>query len=160
MIDTLYKHHEFIPAIVDAIWDEWSEDYIARTRYKTKKDLEALYFKAANNAEGIPEAYVIFEGDTVIGSCLIDVEDMGVHPVSYIIPGPWLANVYVMKPFRNKGYATRLLEYVVARYENMHLWTFNMKLATFYERFGFCIKEIISEKCIYMEKFGNNLRLI
>jgi GNAT superfamily N-acetyltransferase len=148
-IAKLKEHPEFIPAIIDAIWDEWSEDYIKRTNYKTKKDLENLYFQITQNDANIPDAYIIFDTDTIIGSCLIDVEDMGVYPEC---PGPWLANVYIMKEWRNQGYATKLLEYVVPRYQKMHLWTFNMKLAQFYERFGFIVKEIISEKCILCEK--------
>ena len=150
-ITKLKQHPEFIPAIIDAIWDEWSEDYIARTNYKTKKDLEKFYFQITQYDATIPNAYIIFDTDThsIIGSCLIDVEDMGVHPEC---PGPWLANVYMMESYRYQGYATKLLEYVVPRYKKMHLWTFNMKLARFYERFGFIVKEVISDKCIYMEK--------
>ena len=149
-ITKLKAHPEFIPAIINAIWNEWSEDYIKRTNYKTKADLENFYLQITRCDASIPDAYIIFDTDshTIIGSCLIDVEDMGVHPEC---PGPWLANVYVMEPYRNCGYATKLLEYVTSRYKKLHLWTFNTKLAEFYERFGFRVKEVISEKCIYME---------
>ena len=136
-IDFLNNRLHFLDALIDLLWDEWSSDYMRLTPYKTKELLKSFY--RTLTCTSIPTCYVIFEGDTFIGTCLIDNEDMQVHPHLK----PWLASVIVVPEYRNKGYAKALLRHVLPQYDVLHLWTFNQILADYYKQFGFLQKEVI-----------------
>lgn len=140
---------DLISIVVEALWDEWKLDYISLTKYKTMQDLQDYYVQICEQEKSVPQAYVIFTSTgEVAASCLVDIEDMGVHP-QY---SPWLANVYTMKHLRNRGYATKLIEYVVLQYPVLHLWTFNKDLVAFYERFGFKFVEQVRPGVLYCKR--------
>jgi GNAT superfamily N-acetyltransferase len=150
-INLLCDRQDFIPVLVEHIWNEWKHDFINLTDYKTP---EALYnFYRSTSGIQIPTAYVMHKNDTFIGTCLVDNEDMQLYPDRR----PWLASVYIAPEFRNKGYASLLINYVAPKYPLLHLWTFNQQLADLYKRFGFEEKEVISEhgchkNIIYMSR--------
>lgn len=137
-IANLSNHKHFIPTIIDFIWDEWSHDYETLTDYKTKEDLFNFYY-SLNSTDDVPTAYVLFNQDQFICTCLVDKEDMGVH----VHLSPWLANVFTHPSYRNKGYAKLLIQYIISKYPTLYLWTFNQKLADYYKQFGFQEKETI-----------------
>lgn len=144
--------NRFLNTLIDHLWEEWSEDYIMLTPYKTKKLLKEFY-ESTNKSE-IPTTYIIFKDNVLIGTCLIDNEDMLVHPELK----PWLASVYILPEFRNQGYGEKLIKYVIQKYPILHLWTFNQKLANYYKKFGFIQKEIIAkhfnhENIIFMANY-------
>lgn len=147
-IDLLCNQKHFAKEIVYYLWNEWSEDYVAFTPYKS---LDALYDFYINMTDQIPCAYIIFDENEnkLIGVCIIDHEDMKVHPHLT----PWLSSVYILPPYRKNGYATELLQYVLPKYEVLYLWTFTDKLADYYKQFGFESLEII-------EKHGNHTNII
>lgn len=127
-------HHA--PELVAALWSEWSDDYVCLTRYKTQEALLRFYATAATTAGGsVPLCYVAVDCETgaFMGTALADVEDMGVRPHL----SPWLSSVYVLPQHRGRGVASALVAHVVERHPLLHLWTFNDRLASFYERFGF-----------------------
>ncbi len=136
-IDLLDNHFHFLDTLINYLWEEWSQDYINMTNYKTKELLKEFY-KSTNKSK-IPTTYIIFKDDNLIGTCLIDNEDMLLYPHLK----PWLSSVYILPEFRNQGYASQLIENVIQNYPLLHLWTFNQKLANFYKKFGFIQKEII-----------------
>lgn len=151
-IDYLHNHKHLIPILINCLWKEWKEEYIEYTPYKNKELLQKFY---ENTTQNIPTAYVVITNDgNFIGTCLIDTEDMGVHPEGY----PWLSSVYIKPEYRNLGYAKKLLEFVIKKYTLLHLWTFTEKLSKFYEQFGFRTVEIIKthgkllKNIIYMIK--------
>lgn len=146
VIDYLSNQKHLIPSIIDHLWQEWEHDYQTLTNYKTKQDLFDLYTNLQEHS--VPTAYVLFENDQFICTCLIDKEDMGLgHPESpaHLFPGkkPWLANVFTHPLYRNRGYAKQLLNSVITNYPTLYLWTFNQKLADYYKQFGFIQKQII-----------------
>ena len=141
-IDYLCDKPEFIKEIVEDIWSEWSRDFIYFTNYKSLQDLLVFY---KNTTKDIPTCFVLHDDLKVLGSCLIDIEDMQVHQELR----PWLANVYIHPEYRNKKYATQLIQYVVERFPVLNLWTFTEDFAKFYERFGFKTKEIIPHHGYY-----------
>jgi GNAT superfamily N-acetyltransferase len=52
---------------------------------------------------------------------------------------PWLVSVFVEKEYRNQGVGTMLIFHVLNVDESpvLHLWTFNERLAKYYNKFGF-----------------------
>jgi GNAT superfamily N-acetyltransferase len=139
-IDILRNHPHFIPKLVDLLWEEWKDDYLSLTSYKDKNALHEFYSNTITS-DSIPIAYVIFDHENFIGTLVVDVEDMGVHPEC----SPWLASVFIAPEYRGHGYATKLISNIVTKYPILHLWTFNERLANFYKRFGFITREIIPE---------------
>lgn len=135
-ISNLTERPDLISQLVDHLWSEWSVDYMMLTRYKTHESLTEYYREMKSE---MPICYVVHHDNVFIGSCTIDVEDMGVHPEL----SPWLASVYVVPEHRNQGVAHTLLTHVVAKYPLLYLWTFNDGLAHYYERFGFKTQEKI-----------------
>lgn len=134
MIDLLSNHPRFVRPIVDAVWNEWGDDYIELTQHKTRESLSRFYEKTASgDGERIPIAYVCFEDDVYISSLLIDTEDMGMRPDL----SPWLANVHTSPEHRKRGHASALIRHAIERHPNLYLWTFGEALASYYERFGF-----------------------
>lgn len=134
MIDLLSNRPRFAERIVDALWEEWGDDYAELTEHKTRGDLLRFYEKVCRGAgDAIPVAYVSFDDDEYVASLLVDVEDMGARPDL----SPWLANVYTAPEHRNRGRASELIRHAVELHPTLHLWTFGDGLADFYERFGF-----------------------
>ena len=149
-VDYLHNKPCYIDELVSLLWSEWSHDFITLTPYKTPELLKHFYAKTSHT---IPTAYVIYDADTgaFIGTGLVDVEDMGVHPEC----SPWLASICIKPEYRDRGYASILVRRIIDKYPLLHLWTFNERLANFYKRFGFKIEEIIPkhgdhENVIYM----------
>lgn len=145
-IDFLCNQLHFLDTLVDHLWNEWSKDYIQLTDFTTKQLLKDFY---QNLDTQIPTCYVIFKEHTFLGTCLIDDEDMQVHPECK----PWLASVYVIPECRNQKIATTLLNHVIPKYTTLYLWTFNKRLANYYAQFGFVEKEVI-------RKHGNHDNII
>jgi GNAT superfamily N-acetyltransferase len=136
MIDLLSDVPHFGVSLTNHLWDIWHHDFLSFTEIKSSDDLLRYY----NCSKYV---YVLHENDEFISTCMIDKTDMGVKPELF----PWLANVYTRPEFRNKGYAKKLIEYVLEKHqhEKLYLWTFTEKLATYYTQFGFVAKEVISQ---------------
>lgn len=154
-IDFLYHVPQYQEQYVDELWHLWSDDFVMLTKYKCKVDL-LLYIQSLST--NIPCAYVMHDNNRLIGGCLIDVEDMGMHPWL----SPWLANIVILPEYQNKGHGTFLVSDIVKRYETLYLWTFNERLSNFYKRFGFFMIDIVEnhgchENLIVMEYKNSNV---
>jgi len=152
-VEPIEHYKECIPLICRYLWEEWGDDYIQFRQYTTVEKLAAYYRSLESNAT-VPNAYVAVADGTIVGTYLIDTEDLGVHPES---PDPWLANVFVFSQYRNKGYGAQLVSYAVQKYPRLNLWTFDNRLANYYGKFGFEKKEVITkhghlENIIYMQR--------
>ena len=146
-IDCLFNQKQFIPAIVDYLWEEWAHDYkTLNTDFTTKQSLLDFY-NFLGTPDKIPTAFVLFKDDQFISTCLIDKDDMGIGGTNPIFThsAPWLANVFTHPQFRNNGYAKILLDHVIPKYPTLYLWTFNQKLADYYKQFGFQEKQTIAK---------------
>lgn len=134
-IDYLCNVPKFIDTIVEHLWCEWHEDYIAFTEYTSYEKLKIFY---SNLGTHMPTAYVMHSDDELLGMCLIDVEDMQMCPHLT----PWLACLYVLPEHRKKGNGSQLLQYVLAKHTKLYLWTFTPELAIYYNKFGFIQKHV------------------
>ena len=139
-IDYLCNIPWFLEIYVDEIWRLWSDDFVMLTPYKSKDDL--MKFVGGLSTD-IPCVYVLHDDKEFVGGCLIDKEDMGMHPWL----SPWFANVVVLPQHQKKGLGTKLLKHVVKRYDTLYLWTFNERLAKFYRRFGFVTIDTVKNHC-------------
>lgn len=138
-VDFLRNKPEFVDAVVDGVWAEWPREYETMTPYTTKDRLRRFYGSLGTST--IPVAYVAFRGTEFVGTCLVDVKDMGVRPDC----SPWLTGVYVVPDRRSRGEGEAMLRRVLPRHPVLHLWTFDRRTASFYERLGFIRSEIIPE---------------
>jgi GNAT superfamily N-acetyltransferase len=141
-IETIIEKPEFIPLIVEKIWAEWSDDFIHHTSL-INPTLITNYLKSIKNENNgnIPALFVLYDSinNALIGFCWIDNEDANV--MNWV--KPWLSHVFVMEEYRNKGYATTLLQKVTPLYSPLHLWATTKELSEFYTRFGFELLDMI-----------------
>lgn len=83
----------------------------------------------------IPKTYGLFLDNQIIGIYQFTNVNLIVRPDIY----PWLANVYIDKRYRNKGYGRKMLETVkdtakdIKDYNEIFLWT---EFEGLYEKFG------------------------
>ena len=63
------------------------------------------YMKNSFNDKKLPQTYGIFLNDELIGIYQLTYRDLFSRPDIY----PWLANLYVAKEYRNKGYGKMLI---------------------------------------------------
>jgi GNAT superfamily N-acetyltransferase len=138
-IDYLCNQPRFIEQVARYIWDYWSEDYSELTNI-TSLDKMINYYRSANSTL-YPIVYVIFSDTILIGTIMVDKEDMGL----YTHLSPWLANVFIVPEYRNSGYASLLINHVIKNHKILYLWTYNDRYAEFYSRFGFKILDIVKK---------------
>ena len=93
------------------------------------------YIKHSLLKNRLPQTYGIFLDKKIIGMYQLTYEDLGVRPDIY----PWVANLYVDKEYRNKGFGRLLLENVkrtakqITNFNEIYLYTEHVGL---YEKFG------------------------
>lgn len=97
---------------------------------------EAVYAYISHSLQErrLPQTYGLFLDGKLIGMYQFTMEDLFPRPDIY----PWLANVYIEKPYRGLGYGRYLLESVKdaaadAGLKELYLFTTHNGL---YERFG------------------------
>lgn len=113
---------------------EWFKEWWKVEEGFTFEETEAIMSHSLNGS-GFPRTYAMFDGDKVVGAFQFTLFDLHVRPDIY----PWLANVYVAKEERGKGYSKFLLESAVkiAKEEKLDkLWLFTSHVGL-YERYGF-----------------------
>lgn len=96
----------------------------------------------------LPQTYGLFLNNTIIGMFQLTYEDLNVRPDIY----PWLANVYIDKQYREKGYSKILLKSIkdiaskTTNFSTLFLYTKHVGL---YEKFGW---EFVSKIDTYIEE--------
>lgn len=106
------------------------------------------YVKYSTQKNRLPITYGLFLDNNIIGLYQFRQEDLFARPDIY----PWLANVYIDKPYRNMGFGKFLLESVPENarkdlnFEEIYLYTEYSKL---YEKFGW---EFISEIDTFLDE--------
>nr|WP_299010698.1 GNAT family N-acetyltransferase [uncultured Shewanella sp.] len=95
---------EFIPQIAKWYSDEWG--YIG-----TGRNTEALELKLADylNRDTLPLIVLIIENDILLGAAQLKFREMDIYPEKE----HWLGGVYIDKPYRGQGIATRLINQVI-----------------------------------------------
>lgn len=105
------------------------------------------YMEHSLQEDRLPQTYGLFVEDCLIGLYQFRLDDLFVRPDIY----PWLANVYIDSPYRNKGYGRHLMESIKSnarqclQYKEVFLYTKHKGL---YEKYGW---EFVSEIDTYLE---------
>lgn len=93
------------------------------------------YIKSHLQNKNIPTIFGLYKNEKIIGIYTITYQDLTVRPDIY----PWLANVYIEKRERNKGYSKVLLYSVkenvlkISNFKEIFLYTKHKGL---YEKYG------------------------
>lgn len=118
-VDYLINHLNFVEELNDLFFNEWSYLYPGAIKEEWQKAL----IQRAKGCE-IPTAIVAFESGILIGSASLLVNDMDDRPELT----PWLAAVFVKKPYRSKGIGKKLIQEIEAisrklKIRNLYLYT-------------------------------------
>lgn len=103
------------------------------------------YMKNSFNEKGLPQTYIMFLGDELIGMYQITYRDLFTRPNIY----PWIANVYIKEEYRNKGYGKILIDSIKNQvkentsFDTIFLYTTHDNL---YETFGWEYLETTENK--------------
>ncbi len=84
----------------------------------------------------IPLAYIALEGNTLVGSCSLQMND-GVRPDLK----PWLGDLIVNPIYQNQGIGRQLIAAVKQKaaslgFESLYLFTFDVNLEKYYRHLG------------------------
>jgi predicted N-acetyltransferase YhbS len=135
-IEYLGDHPDTIPILAGWIYAEWSFMYPG----KTKKYIESLLRKRLNKKR-LPITLVAFEAGEPVGTISLKSFDMETKRNL----SPWIASLYVERPWRKKGIGSRLIKALEAKAAELNfrkLYLFTVKgLVSFYVRLGWKIKE-------------------
>ncbi len=119
---------------------KWMKDWWKEEEGLTFDETEAIMDRSLNE-EGYPKTYALTRGEEVVGVFQLTLFDLHVTPDLY----PWLANVYVKKEERGKGYSRLLLNEAVriAREDGIkRLWLFTSHEGL-YEKYGFTLDRLV-----------------
>jgi len=112
---------------------------------KYKYDDVYTYMKNSFNKERLPQTFIMCLGDKIIGMYQITYRDLFIRPDIY----PWVANIYIEKEYRKKGYGKILIDSIKKQvkdntsFNTLFLYTSHDNL---YERYGWQYIETIDNK--------------
>ena len=116
------------------ITSKWMFDWWGRKKHY---DYDAVYYymKYSFNDKKLPQTYALFLNNKIIGMYQITYNDLFIRPDIY----PWIANLYIDKKYRNKGYGKILINSIKemtannTNFKEIFLYTHHVNL---YEKFG------------------------
>ena len=103
------------------------------------------YMKNSFNKERLPQTFIMYLGDQIIGMYQITYRDLFIRPDIY----PWIANIYIEEKYRKKGYGKILIDSIKDQvkentsFDTIFLYTAHDNL---YERYGWKYIETIDNK--------------
>ena len=115
--------------ITDWMYDWWGEDL-----HRTYEEVKHFTEHSAED-DRLPQTYGLFVEGELVGVYQFRLDDLFVRPDIY----PWLANVYVAKEHRGKGYGKALNESVLQMgrdnldCDELYLYTHHVGL---YDKYG------------------------
>ena len=114
-----------------------------------KYDDVYAYMKNSFNKDKLPQTFIMYLDDKIIGMYQITYRDLFVRPNIY----PWVANIYIDKEYRNKGYGKILISSIKnivkenTTFNELFLYTTHKNL---YEKYGWeCIEAIDRNNKLY-----------
>lgn len=107
------------------------------------------------NVDSLPLTILAFDGNTPIGMCSL-TESRGIYPELC----PWLAALYVVPEYRNRGIGRQLEERIctIARtmeYANIYCFTSDKNIMPWYKKHGWRVKgtdQLHNHEVIVMQK--------
>lgn len=136
-ISYLADHPACLETIADWVFDEWH-------RYRDHETPGATLERFRNHMrrDAIPLTLVALHGDEAVGTASIYIEDMLTRPDL----SPWLAAVYVSRPWRRRGIGARLVtavEHVARRLGIARLYLYTPDQERFYTLLGWQALETV-----------------
>jgi GNAT superfamily N-acetyltransferase len=128
---------------------EWAKGYGNASLAKFVKEV-----RQSIKSETIPVVFVAMLGEEIVGTASIVENDL---PSRYDI-NPWLASIVVHPLWRNRGFATALINAAIShakRLQLVKLFLFTAKLEPMYAKFGFLtvgIGEFMGERVSIMKR--------
>ena len=119
---------------------EWMKEWWEKEENLSYAETQAIMDRSISVTD-FPRTYALFVDEKVVGAFQFTLFDLHVAPNIY----PWLANVFVAKDERGKGYSVHLIEKAVSLAKNIgikRLWLFTHH-ENLYERYGFKLEEMI-----------------
>ena len=100
------------------------------------------YMTNSFNENKLPQTYLLYLNDIVIGMYQITYRDLFIRPDIY----PWIANLYVDEKYRGKGYGKILIESIKKQamnntdFDKLYLYSSHNNL---YEKYGWKYVETV-----------------
>lgn len=118
-IENLADHPDLAPVLAAWVYGEWGHLLPERT-----EEMLVVAFRQRSTPHVIPESFVALAGDRPVGMASLIEDDMKTRPDL----SPWLAAVYVLPEFRNRGVGSGLVRAVMAEamaldVEQLYLFT-------------------------------------
>lgn len=120
----------------------WMYDWWGKEDKYMYKEVE-IYMKNSFNSSKLPQTYGLFLNDELIGMYQLTYRDLFARPDIY----PWLANLYIAKEYRNKGFGKILIQSIKSmikennNFNEIFLYTKHIGL---YEKYGWEFIEYIN----------------
>lgn len=143
---------EILPQLAVAVHEQWAEMYTRRG--ETAEDIEKKMVQRAVDHR-IPLTMVAFEGDTLVGSVTIKNDDFERRSDL----NPWIAGVFILPEFREKGYSKELIAHAedVAhnRFNLEKIYLYTSSAEGLYRKTGYTVVERFdsdTRELVVMEK--------
>lgn len=98
----LADNKEYIPELAQEVFSQWEIMYTKQG--KGPKKLEAQMLDRAVT-DSIPLTMIALDGNTLVGSVTIKAQDFASRPEL----SPWIAAVFVLPKYRNRGIGSKLV---------------------------------------------------
>lgn len=137
-IDYLADHPEAVPVLAQWQHDEWGQANSADTAEARK-----AYLEGACQRDRIPLTVVALDNGEVLGSASLVSQDMETRAELT----PWLASVFVGKPYRRKGIGAALVRRIMdeaGKLEVPLLYLYTVHSEKFYAALGWTLSEYAS----------------
>jgi N-acetylglutamate synthase-like GNAT family acetyltransferase len=137
-ITTIRERTDLLSVIARWLWDEWY-----RADGMTLSEAMALYEPGLS--DGLPQTFVLLEGEAVIGTASLSLQDLRERPELT----PWLAGVYIAPRRRGHGYVYPLIAAVEHRCRSASiktLWLHTNTAEQVYRRAGWETVEYVNRQ--------------
>ena len=136
LIAHLAEHPAHIPTLAAWAYQEWGHLFPDET-YATL----VSEFAERAAAPAIPATYIALEQTTLLGMASLAQEDLPIRPEL----SPWLADVYVLPEYRQRGLGAQLIRTILLAAERLgvtQLYLFTADKIEFYRRLGWQVCEV------------------
>jgi len=141
-IEYLVDHQVLVPELARLHFSEWGHLRPEETLEDRMRRLRGCCGRG-----GIPTVLVALAGSALCGSAMLIAHDMDTRPDLT----PWLAGVYVLPAYRQRGYGSALVDRVVCEAAALgvpQLYLYTPGAGEFYARLGWSVLD----RCEYLDK--------
>ncbi len=132
---TDYPH--YIPLLAEWFYTEWKSLYLG----KNQQDVEDS-IRTRLNTDRIPLTLIALQPNQVLGTVCLKTHELATH--QHLTP--WLAGLYVAKPWRSLGLGQILVQAIEAEAKGLgieKLYLYTPQSESFYAKLGWRLKESV-----------------